>query len=99
MRKQTVTTVTKSQATIAYTALVGIFVDVMGLFLLGFASLIGNSLWPQSSEMRRKTRVILWGTPVGFGPGFVVLFTRELNGKQFTDAPFWVWSLQPSYWR
>src|ERR1700751_1486684 len=70
-----------------------VFIFVVALFLGGFASLIGNSVWPQSSEARRKTRVIVWGTLVGFGPAFLVLDITAFSGKQFTDAPFWVWSL------
>ena len=70
-----------------------VFVYILTLFLLGFTSLIGNSSWPQNSEARRKTRVIVWGTLVGFGPAFLVVVITEFSGKQFTDAPFWVWSL------
>jgi phosphoserine phosphatase RsbU/P len=70
-----------------------LFIYMVALFLLGFASLIGNSVWPQNSEARRKTRVIVWGTLVGFGPAFLVVVITEFSGKQFTEAPFWVWSL------
>ncbi len=36
--------------------------------LLGFASLVWNSLRPVNAEARRKTRVIVWGAVIGVGP-------------------------------
>ena len=36
--------------------------------LLGFASLLWNSLRPVNAEARRKTRVIVWGAVIGVGP-------------------------------
>ena len=35
---------------------------------LGFASLAWNSLRPVNAEVRRKTRVIVWGAVIGVGP-------------------------------
>ncbi|MBV8550587.1 MAG: SpoIIE family protein phosphatase [Acidobacteriaceae bacterium] len=69
-----------------------IFVYSLVLFFLGFASLIGNSVWPHSSEARRKTRVILWGTLAGFGPAFLIILIAPVRGEEFTDLPFWIWA-------
>jgi sigma-B regulation protein RsbU (phosphoserine phosphatase) len=41
---------------------------LLGFVLLGFAALFANAFEEKSAVARRKYRVILWGTVVGFGP-------------------------------
>jgi hypothetical protein len=42
----------------------------LGMMALGFPSLAVNNLWSADVEVRRKTKVILWGTAIGVGPVF-----------------------------
>ena len=63
------------------------------VFGLGFVSLVWNSLRPPTPEARRKTRVILWGTLVGFGPGFLAYVWAQASHKRLEELPFWVWTL------
>src|SRR5262249_53397105 len=65
----------------------------IGLYSLGFVSLIWNSLRPATAEGRRKTRVILWGMIVGFGPLFLVFTGSTLANRSVSELPFWVISL------
>ena len=52
-------------------------VFLYGLIVLGFVSLIGNAFTAATPEARRKIRVILWGTLVGFGPATLVLGAND----------------------
>jgi len=70
-----------------------IFCYESGVFGLGFASLVWNSVRPPAPEVRRKTRVILWGTLVGFGPGFLAYVWAQASHKRLEELPFWVWTL------
>ena len=56
-----------------------VYVSVLlyGLIVLGFVSLIGNAFTAATPEARRKIRVILWGTLVGFGPATLVLGAND----------------------
>ena len=65
----------------------------IGLYSLGFVSLIWNSLRPATAEARRKTRVILWGMVGGFGPLFLVFTLSSLANRSISEIPFWVLSL------
>jgi hypothetical protein len=51
-----------------------------GLIALGFVSLIWNAFSAPTPEARRKIRVILWGTLVGFGPATLVLGANDFFG-------------------
>jgi len=51
-----------------------------GLILLGFVSLTGNAVRAESSEARRKIRVILWGTLVGVLPATLALAASDFFG-------------------
>ncbi len=64
--------------------------DLAG-FGLGFLSLV----WTATSgppTIRRKARVVLWGTLAGFGPSFLLFTANELLGKNPYDLPFWAWA-------
>jgi len=65
----------------------------IGLYSLGFVSLIWNSLRPATAEARRKTRVILWGMVGGFGPLFLVFSLSSLANRSISEIPFWMLSL------
>jgi len=71
----------------------GIFCYESAVFGLGFASLVWNSVRPPTPEARRKTRVIVWGTLVGFGPGFLAYMWAQASRKRLDELPFWVWTL------
>ena len=47
-------------------------------YFLGFVSLVWNSVRPPTAEARRKTRVIVWGTLVGYGPAFLLYLYQQL---------------------
>ena len=57
------------------------FLYVIGFstYALGFVSLVWNSVRPPTAEARRKTRVIVWGTLVGFGPNFLLYLYLQLT--------------------
>ena len=55
-----------------------------GFHILGLASLVGNALAGSTSEARRKSRVILWGTLVGVVPILLGLGAQELLGFQMS---------------
>ena len=48
-------------------------------YFLGFVSLVWTSVRPPTAEARRKTRVIVWGTLVGFGPNFLIYLLQFLG--------------------
>ncbi len=51
-----------------------------GLIALGFVSLIWNAFSAPSPEVRRKIRVILWGTLLGVVPATLVLGANDFFG-------------------
>ena len=63
------------------------------LYGLGFVSLVWNSVRPATVDVRRKTRVILWGILVGFGPLFVIVTASFLTNFPIWEVPFWVLAL------
>jgi phosphoserine phosphatase RsbU/P len=65
----------------------------IGLYGLGFASLVWNSFRPATAEARRKTRVILWGILAGFGPLFVIFTASFLTNHSLWEVPFWMLAL------
>ena len=69
-----------------------IFSYVLILYCLGFISLVWNSVWPPSPQARRRTRVIVWGTLVGFGPAFLIVAVGQIVNKGLEDFPFWLWT-------
>ena len=55
-----------------------------GLIALGFVSLIANAVTVTSSEARRKTRVILWGTLVGVVPPTMMVAAEDFFGFEMS---------------
>ena len=75
----------------ALSAAVAILV-VLGGLVLGFVSLIWNTLAAPTAEARRKTRVIAWGTLVGWTPVLILFGIASARGKNYYDFyPFWLW--------
>lgn len=62
-----------------------------GGFVLGFVSLFGTA-FRGPTEARRKSRVILWGTLVGFGPSILINAAAIQARQPMYDFPFWVWA-------
>ena len=54
------------------------------LILLGFSALIANAVSAPSSDDRRKTRVILWGTLVGVVPATIALAAVDFLSYHMT---------------
>lgn len=71
-------------------------VFLYSLLALGFVSLIGNAFTAPTREARRKLRVILWGTLVGFGPATLVLGANDFFG--FHAPPLLVVALVVLSW-
>jgi sigma-B regulation protein RsbU (phosphoserine phosphatase) len=65
---------------------------VMGGFLLGLASLVANAAFGSTRTVRRKTRVIVWGTVVGFAPVLVLSVLSIYLRKDIYQFPFWMWA-------
>ena len=63
----------------------------LGSYILGLVSLVWNSIRPASADVRRKTRVIVWGTVAGILPtlvlGTVVIFAH----LAVTEFFFWIY--------
>ena len=53
---------------------------------IGIAALIGHAAWSDSSEVRRKARVLAWGTVVGMAPVLLIAFTEALG----RGVPAWL---------
>jgi phosphoserine phosphatase RsbU/P len=64
-----------------------------GLIPLGLVSLISNGFFSPSADARRKIRVIVWGTVVGFLPGLALQMTSIVRGKYVPEIfPLWLWA-------
>jgi phosphoserine phosphatase RsbU/P len=64
-----------------------------GVLPLGLVSLISNGFFASSAEVRRKIRVIVWGTVAGLFPGLILQFATVFTGKQVPDLfPVWIWA-------
>jgi sigma-B regulation protein RsbU (phosphoserine phosphatase) len=63
----------------------------LGSYILGLVSLVWNSLRPSSVEVRRRTRVIVWGTVAGFLPCLVFGTVMSFARPAFTDVAFWIY--------
>jgi sigma-B regulation protein RsbU (phosphoserine phosphatase) len=69
-----------------------LFVYGFGGFLLGFGSLVANAV-KGGRTTRRKSRVILAGTLVGFGPAFLLILVATALGRMPFEFPFYVWAI------
>jgi len=65
----------------------------LGLYGLGFVSLVWNGVRPVTAEARRKTRFLVWGMLAGFGPLFVIFTASFLTNFPIWDVPFWMLAL------
>ena len=63
----------------------------LGGILLGFAALIWNAV-RGDTVARRKSRVIVWGTVLGFAPGLLLSLVGVWTHRQVYQFPFWVWA-------
>jgi phosphoserine phosphatase RsbU/P len=63
----------------------------LGSYILGLVSLVWNSIRPASADVRRKTRVIVWGTVAGFLPFLVFGTVVSFAHLAITDVSFWIW--------
>jgi len=62
-----------------------------GGFALGLASLALNAA-SGSTAVRRKSRVIVWGTLVGFGPALLLFAAARYARRPPYEFPFWLWA-------
>jgi sigma-B regulation protein RsbU (phosphoserine phosphatase) len=60
-------------------------------YLLGFVSLVANAR-SREATVRRKSRVILWGTLVGVSPSLIVSAAATILHKGIWEFPFWSWA-------
>lgn len=60
---------------------------------LGLVSLVGNGFFAAAAEVRRKIRVIVWGTLAGLLPGVFLYTIPTYFGKGTQAFPAWVWGL------
>jgi sigma-B regulation protein RsbU (phosphoserine phosphatase) len=64
-----------------------------GFLPLGLVSLISNGFFAPSAEVRRKIRVIVWGTVAGLFPGMILQIAVAFTGKQVPELfPVWFWA-------
>ena len=61
----------------------------IGAVMLGLASLICNSLLSPDAQVRRKARVMLWGTGVGTAPVCLVTGVVFFGGVKSLPLAFW----------
>jgi phosphoserine phosphatase RsbU/P len=64
---------------------------VLGSYILGLVSLVWNSIRPASVEVRRKTRVIVWGTVAGILPILVFGTVLTFAHVAITDVLYWIY--------
>lgn len=62
-------------------------------FLLGMCSLLWNSVRRDTPDVRRKSRVLVWGIIVGFTPVLLLPFTALWMHREFFELPFWFYAL------
>jgi sigma-B regulation protein RsbU (phosphoserine phosphatase) len=70
---------------------VPLLIYYFGGFGLGLASLVANAT-SGPLAVRRKSRVILWGTLVGVLPAFFLFAAAAYLDRAPYDFPFWVWA-------
>jgi phosphoserine phosphatase RsbU/P len=63
----------------------------LGSYILGLVSLVWNSMRPPSVEVRRRTRVIVWGTVAGFLPILVLGTVMIFAHLAVTDVFYWIY--------
>jgi sigma-B regulation protein RsbU (phosphoserine phosphatase) len=63
-----------------------------GTIGLGLVSLLWNSVRAETSEARRRLRVIVWGTAAGTLPAMIMAAVAISQQKAPYELPFWVWA-------
>jgi len=63
----------------------------LGGFGLGLVSLLLNATRNPLAEVRRKSRVILWGMVAGLLPFALLLGSSVFTGRRYYNLPYWVW--------
>jgi PDZ domain len=63
----------------------------LGTVALGLASLITNAFLSTDAQVRRKARVMMWGTVIGVTPNCLVVVTAFVAG--YANVPLAVWQL------
>ncbi len=63
-----------------------------GIVGLGLFSLVWNALSEPAPEARRKIRVIVWGTLIGFVPLLLLWIAAVAARESYLSYPFWVWA-------
>lgn len=61
-------------------------------FGMGLVSLIMNTMRAPTAEVRRRTRVILWGLGLGPIPLVVIQLVGYFQGRSFFEYPYWIWA-------
>jgi len=64
----------------------------LGGFVLGLASLLWSTYRSPDSEVRRKGRVVVWGTLVGLVPALVLQVVSLVLRRPPPALGFWVWA-------
>ena len=65
---------------------------LIGVIVLGLVSLAWNGLRPQTAEVRRKTRVIMWGVLLGVGPQMLIVIVSVYADRAYMTFPFEFWA-------
>jgi phosphoserine phosphatase RsbU/P len=67
------------------------WIYAVGGYLLGLASLIRTAVHG-SVTSRRKSRVIVWGTVVGYTPTLSLFVVATARHQEVYELPFWIWA-------
>ena len=65
---------------------------LFGTLGLGFVSLLWNTLRATTPEVRRKTRVIVFGTVIGVSPIVLLSAAGVYLNRSLYEFPFWIWA-------
>ena len=68
-----------------------VYVYMFGGVALGFVSLVWNAL-RGSIASRRRSRVVVWGTLVGYLPATVLFGAGAVQHRPVFELAFWVWA-------
>jgi sigma-B regulation protein RsbU (phosphoserine phosphatase) len=63
-----------------------------GGFAIGLASLLWNVARSPEREVRRRSRVVVWGTLLGLLPAMALQVASALRHEPISRFPFWVWA-------
>jgi sigma-B regulation protein RsbU (phosphoserine phosphatase) len=63
-----------------------------GSYGLGIISLVLNTVRAPTPEVRRRTRVILWGLALGPLPFLIVQLVAIVKNVYYYSFPYWIWA-------